>query len=218
MNHSHEQSALEEIFNSVTCGIGFCLSVAALVVLVVSASLEGDVWRIVSAGIYGASLVTLFLFSTLYHCTASKKAKRVFEILDHCAIYVLIAGTYTPFALVTLRGSWGWSLFGIVWGLAFFGILFKIVFSVRFRVFSSIVYLLMGWLIVIALLPLSQHLAHRGIAWLAAGGVIYSAGVLFYAWRRLPFSHTIWHFFVLAGCACHFFAVLFFVLPFKQAF
>jgi hemolysin III len=213
MDHPHEQTILEEIFNSITCGIGFCLSVAALAVLVVSASLGGDVRRIVSVSIYGTSLALLFLFSTLYHCIPSKKAKRVFEILDHCAIYVLIAGTYTPFVLVTLKGPWGWVLFGVVWSAALLGILFKTFFIVKFRLLSAVIYLLMGWLIVVALQPLVRNLAPEGIGWLLVGGVIYSAGLLFYSWRKLPFHHTLWHFFVLAGCVCHFFAVLFYVVP-----
>ncbi len=216
MDCHRDQTILEEVFNSLTCGIGLCLSVAAAVVMIVLASLGGDIWRIVSVSIYGVSLMVLFLFSVLHHGISSSKTKRVLEILDHCAIYVLIAGTYTPFALVTLRGPWGWSLFGIVWTLAFFGILFKVVFSTRFRVFSLAVYLLMGWLIIFALEPLRQHLDSAGIVWLAAGGVIYSAGVIFYAWRKLPFHHTLWHLFVLAGCACHFFSVLLYVIPIKQ--
>lgn len=163
MTEIRRQTVLEEIVNSVTCGVGFCLSIAALIVLVVSAGRGGDVWRIVGAGVYGTSLALLFLFSTLYHSIPSEKAKRVFEILDHCMIYVLIAGTYTPFALVTLRGPWGWSLFGAVWGLAILGILFKIFFISRFRVFSAILYLLMGWIVVIALHPLLRHLAPAGI-------------------------------------------------------
>ena len=213
LDHRHEQTVLEEIFNSITCGIGCCLSIAALVILIVSASRMDDAWRMVGVSIYGSSLVLLFLCSTLYHSIPSKKAKHVFEILDHCTIYVLIAGTYTPFALVTLRGAWGWSLFGAVWGLAFLGIVFKAMFVSRFRVFSVVVYLLMGWLVVIAFRPLLQHLAMAGIGWLLAGGVIYSAGLLFYAWRTLPFRHAVWHLFVLVGSGCHFVAVLKYVLP-----
>lgn len=213
MRDRDEQSALEEIYNSVTCGAGLCLSVAALVLLVVFAVLGGDIWRIVSVSIYGVSLVLLFLFSTLYHSVSSKKAKYVFEVFDHCTIYVLIAGTYTPFTLVTLRGPWGWSLFGIVWGLTLCGIAFKIFFTSRFRVFSSVVYLLMGWLVAVALRPLSQNLALAGVGWLFAGGIIYTAGVFFYSWKKLPYHHTIWHLFVIAACLCHFFAVFFYVLP-----
>jgi len=213
LDHRHEQTAREERFNAITCGVGFSLSIAALVVLIVSASRAGDAWKIVSASIYGTSLTLLFLCSTLYHALSSKKAKDVFEILDHCTIYVLIAGTYTPFTLVTLRGPWGWSLFGAVWALAILGIVFKAIFISRFRVLSAVVYLLMGWLVVIAVRPLSQHVAAAGIGWLLAGGVIYSAGLIFYAWKTLPFHHTIWHVFVLAGSGCHVVAVLKYVLP-----
>jgi len=208
---SREQSVLEEVFNAATCGVGFLLSLAAFVVLVVLSGLKGDVWRIVSFSVYGASLVLLFTLSTLYHCFWSIKVKRIFEILDHCAIYLLIAGTYTPFTLVTLRGPWGWTLFGVIWALALGGILFKFYFIERFRVFSIFLYLLMGWLVAVALGPLNRHLATQGIVWLAAGGVIYSLGIIFYAWKKLPFQHTLWHLFVLMGCGCHFFSILLYV-------
>ena len=211
MDHSREQSALEEFFNSITCGAGLCLSIVALVILVVSASLHGDPRRVVSLSIYGASLVFLFTCSTLYHSFRDKKAKHALEILDHSAIYVLIAGTYTPFALVTLKGAWGWSLFGIVWGLALAGTVFKIFFVKRFKAFLVTLYLLMGWLAVGALGPLTQRLAAGGVRWLAAGGLIFTLGVFFYAFKRLPFQHAIWHLFVLMGCACHFFSILFYV-------
>ncbi len=213
LDHRHEQMVLEERFNSLTCGVGFGLSLAALVILIVSASRVGDAWRIVGVSIYGTSLALLFLCSTLYHSMSSKKAKYVFEILDHCTIYVLIAGTYTPFTLVALRGPWGWSLFGAVWGLAVLGTVFKAMFLSRFRVLSAVVYLLMGWLVVVAVRPLLQHVAAAGIGWLLAGGVIYSAGLIFYAWKKLPFHHTVWHVFVLVGSGCHFVAVLKYVLP-----
>ena len=213
VDRGREQTVLEEIFNSITCGIGFCLSIAALIILITSASRAGDIWRIVGVSVYGIGLTLLFLFSTLYHAISAKKAKHVFEILDHCTIYVLIAGTYTPFTLVTLRGPWGWSLFGTVWGLALFGIVFKAFFVTKFRALSAVVYLLMGWLIVVAVRPLSQHLAAEGVGWLLVGGVIYSIGIIFYAWRKLPFQHVIWHVFVLAACVCHFVAVFAYVLP-----
>lgn len=210
---ARKQNIVEEIFNSVTCGIGLCLSVTALVVLVVSVAVRGDALRVVSFSIYGASLVFLFLFSTLYHCFRSEKAKHVFEILDHCAIYILIAGTYTPFALITLKGPWGWSLFGIVWSVALAGILFKSFFVKKLRVLSPILYLLMGWLAVAVLRPLTQSLAFWGIVWLAVGGIIFSLGVIFFAFKKLPFQHVVWHLFVLAGCICHFFSIFFYVLP-----
>jgi hemolysin III len=163
--------------------------------------------------IYGTSLALLFLFSTLYHSIPAKKVKHVFEVLDHCTIYLLIAGTYTPFMLVKLRSVLGWSLLVAVWLLALFGIVFKSFFINKFRVLSACVYLLMGWLIVIAAGPLKEQLALAGIAWLLAGGIIYSLGLIFYAWKKLPFHHTIWHLFVMVGCACHFVAVFFYVLP-----
>ena len=212
VNTLREQTVSEEIFNSLTCGAGLCLSVAASAVLIVKASLSGDPRSVVSFSIYGASIILLFLCSTLYHSIASKKAKEVLKICDHCTIYVLIAGTYTPLALVTLRGPWGWSLLGIVWGLTFLGIVFKIFFVSRFSLLSVAIYLLMGWLAVFVLGPLLRRLAPAGIGWLLAGGIFYSVGTLFYAWKKLYF-HAIWHLFVLAGCACHYFAVYWYVLP-----
>ncbi len=209
----YHQSLAEEIANSITCGIGFCLSIAGLVTLVVSASLHGDVHRVVSFSIYGASLTLLYLISTLYHALQCRRAKHVFEIMDHSAVYVLIAGTYTPFTLVTLRGAWGWSLFGVVWSLAVFGIVFKLFHVKRFKVFSNIIYLAMGWLVVIAIQPMIKALPLGAIAWLLAGGLLYSSGVLFYANEKLPFSHAVWHLFVLGGSLCHFISIFFYVLP-----
>lgn len=213
MNDRIKQNHIEEVFNTVTCGIGLCLSIAALTVLVIFASIRGDVLKIISFSIYGTSLVGLFLFATLYHWIRSEKAKHVFEILDHCAIYILIAGTYTPFTLVTLKGAWGWSLFGVVWGLTVAGIVFKAFFVKKFKVFSVTIYLLMGWLVAIALQPLMKNLAIQGICWLAAGGIIFSLGVIFYVFKKLPFHHVIWHLFVIVGCACHFCSIFFYVLP-----
>lgn len=182
-------------------------------VLVVFASFHGDAFRVVSFSIYGASLVLLYLTSLLYHALQCRRAKHVFEIMDHSAVYVLIAGTYTPFALVTLKGAWGWSLFGVVWVLAAFGIVFKSFHVKRFKTFSNTIYLAMGWLIVIAIQPMITALPFRAIAWLLAGGLLYSSGVLFYAYKRLPFGHAVWHLFVLGGSLCHFFSIFFYVLP-----
>ena len=204
---------IEEIANSITCGVGLCLSIAGLVILVVLASAHGDVFRVVSFSIYGASLSLLYMTSLFYHTLQQKRAKHVFEIMDHSAVYVLIAGTYTPFMLVTLRGAWGWSLLGIVWSLAVFGIVFKSFHVKRFKVFSNIVYLAMGWLVVVAIQPMIKTLPFGAIAWLLAGGLLYSFGVLFYAYERLPFGHAVWHLFVLGGSLCHFFSVFFYVLP-----
>jgi hemolysin III len=203
----------EEIANSITHGIGAGLSIAALVVLVVFASLYGDVWRIVSFSIYGACLTVLYTASTLYHSFRSQKLKKYFQIMDHASIYLLIAGTYTPFTLVHLRGGWGWSLFGVIWGLAVLGVIFKMFFTNRFNLLSTIIYLLMGWLIVIAFKPAVTHIPQGGLYWLLAGGLSYTFGVIFFLWEKLPYSHAIWHLFVLGGSICHFFAMLFYVLP-----
>lgn len=205
----------EELANSVTHGIGLALSVAGFVVLVVLAILRGGAWHIVSCSVYGSTLVCLYAASTLYHSVRSRRVKRVLKVLDHSAIYLLIAGTYTPFSLVILRGGWGWTLFGLVWGLSVLGILFKVWFVDRFQIASATVYLAMGWLVVIALKPLLALVPSHGLLWLLAGGVLYTAGVGFFAWRKLPYSHAIWHVFVLAGSACHYFAVLYYVLPAK---
>jgi len=213
MDDLRDQTPTEEIVNSITCGMGLCLSVAALVVLVVLSSIYGDARRVVSFSVYGVSLIFLFACSTLYHCFQGKKTKHVMKILDHSAIYGLIAGTYTPLTLVTLKGAWGWSLFGVVWGLALAGIVFKIFFVRKFKLLSTAIYLLMGWIAVVAIKPLSQQLPLGGIAWLATGGIIFSLGVIFYIFKKIPFHHAIWHLFVLMGCTCHFFSILFYVLP-----
>lgn len=203
----------QEIANSVTHGLGVALSVAGLVVLVVLASLHATVWHVVSFSVYGASLVLLYTSSTLYHSFRSPRLKQVFHILDHSSIYLLIAGSYTPFVLVNLRGGWGWSLFGVIWGLSLAGILVKAFFTGRFKILSTSIYLLMGWLIVIAIKPLMHALPAGGIAWLAAGGLTYTAGAVIYMWKAIPYHHAIWHLFVLAGSICQYFAVLFYVLP-----
>ena len=207
------QSFREEIANSVIHGIGLALGVAALSILVVFACKRGTSWHIVSCSIYGSTLVLLYLSSTLYHSFQNPKAKKIFKRIDHCSIYLLIAGTYTPFTLVNLRGSWGWTLFGIIWGLAVFGILFKIFHTGKFRFVSTLVYLAMGWLIIIAIKPLFSSMSLTGFLWLLAGGLSYSFGVIFYAFDRISFFHAIWHLFVLGGSVCHFFAVLYHVLP-----
>jgi hemolysin III len=209
---AHAASPAAEIANSATHGLGAILSVVALTLLVVSAALGGGARRIVGGAVFGGSLVLLYTMSTIYHSLINPRAKAVFQILDHSAIYLLIAGTYTPFCLVTLRGGWGWSLFGIIWGLAALGVTFKAVFGDRFEVLSTAVYLGMGWLIVIAAKPLYRSIPGGGLAWLAAGGAFYSLGVGFFAWRRLRFHHAVWHLFVLGGSLCHVVAVLGYVL------
>lgn len=205
----------EELINSITHGAGLALSVAGLVVLVTLAALKGTAWHIVGCSVYGTTLVLLYSASTLYHSMRSPRLKRFFRIIDHSSIYLLIAGTYTPFTLVNLRGGWGWTLFGLVWGLAALGILFKIFFVGRFPIASTAVYLLMGWLVVIAIKPLLTLVPSGGLLWLLAGGLAYSAGVVFFAWEKMPYNHAVWHVFVLTGSICHYFAVLFYVLPAK---
>lgn len=203
----------EELANSITHAIGVALSLAALVILVVYAAMQGDGWKIVSFSIYGTSLVLLYTASTLYHSFTSERARHYLKIFDHAAIYLLIAGTYTPFLLVMIRGAWGWTLFGIIWGLAIVGIIFKLFFVHRFRIVSTIIYLLMGWLIIVAFRPLIANVPENGLYWLLAGGLSYSFGVIFYLWEKIPYHHAIWHLFVLGGSIFHFFAVLFYVLP-----
>jgi len=210
--HHRAQSLGEEIANSVTHGLGALLSIAGLVVLIVAASLRGTAWHIVSCSVFGASLVLLYTSSTLYHALAPNRAKRVFHVLDHSSIYVLIAGTYTPFTLVTLRGPWGWTLFAIVWTLAVLGILFKSFGAHRRPFMSTAVYILMGWCVAVALRPLLAALPWEGFLWLLAGGLSYTAGVAFFALRH-KYAHSIWHLFVLAGSVCHYVAVYRFVIP-----
>ena len=203
----------EELAHAITHGVGAVLSMAGLAVLVVFASLRGDAWHVVAASIYGASLLTLYLCSTFYHALPPSRAKQVFQTLDHGAIYILIAGTYTPFTLVTLRGGWGWSLFGVIWGLAVLGVIQEVVLKRRIRWVSLLLYLGMGWLIMVAVRPLVGALDTGGLILLSAGGLFYTLGTVFYMAHRIPYHHAIWHLFVLAGSICHFFAVLRYVIP-----
>ncbi len=202
----------QERFNSISHGIGAAAALAGLVVLVVAASRQGDPWKIVSFSIYGATLLLLYTSSTLYHSLRGK-AKNVFRKLDHHAIYLLIAGTYTPFTLVTLRGAWGWSLFGIIWGLAISGIVVDSLPQKGLRILPVVIYLLMGWLILMALKPLLRALPSMGFLWLLLGGVFYTGGVVFYALdERVRHFHGIWHLFVLLGSISHYFTVLFYIV------
>jgi hemolysin III len=204
---------MEEVMNAVTHGIGTLLAVAGLVLLTVLAYLHGDIWHIVSFSIYGSTLVLLYLASTLYHSFTNEKVKRIFKILDHSAIYLLIAGTYTPFTLVPLHGVLGWTVFGVVWGLAIIGIVLKVFFAGRFKFVSTMCYLGMGWFIIVAIKPLIATVPALGMNWLFAGGLFYTLGSAFYMWKRIPYNHAIWHLFVLAGSVSHFIAVFFYVLP-----
>lgn len=200
-----------ERFNFFSHLSGTVLAAAGLAALVTYASLHGDVWQVVSFSIYGSTLLLLYLTSTLYHAL-SGRAKAVFQRLDHCAIYLLIAGSYTPFTLVTLRGPWGWTLFGINWALAVIGIVQELLIGQRTRLFSMLIYVVMGWLIVFAAGPLIAGLETAGLAWLAAGGVIYSAGIYFFLNdERIRHGHGIWHLFVLAGSICQFISIIFYV-------
>jgi hemolysin III len=198
----------EEIASSVTHGIGLAGSIVAMPFLVMVAAREGDAWRVSSAIVFGVSLILLYCASTLYHALPRSKAKRVFRIIDHSAIYVLIAGTYTPFLLGPLRGGWGWSLFVALWLLAAAGIVMKSTLGFRWARASTIVYLLMGWCGVIAIKPLLERVSPPGLVWLFAGGLAYTAGVIFFAWDRLRYGHAIWHLFVATGSVCHVVAVL----------
>ncbi|MBS4199435.1 hemolysin III family protein [Bacillus sp. FJAT-49732] len=201
----------EELANAITHGIGFLLSIPALVILIVSAAKNGGALQVVSFTIFGVTMLLLYLFSTMLHSFKPSKVKNVFAILDHSAIYLLIAGTYTPLVLVTLNGALGWTLFGIVWGLAVAGITFKCFLINKFRVISTIFYLAMGWLVIIAIKPLYANLTGTGFALLLTGGLLYSVGAVFYIWRNLPYSHAIWHLFVIGGSACMYFCILFYV-------
>jgi len=202
------QTRGEELANTISHGLGLLAALVAVPVLIVHSVREGDAAYIVAACLFGASLMALYLMSTLYHALPESKAKRVFRVLDHCAVFLLIAGTYTPFALGALRGSWGWSLFGIVWGLAVFGILTKAFFSARGGFLSTALYVAMGWLIIVAMKPMLEAVPPAGIVWLAAGGLAYTAGVILYLLsRRLRYAHFGWHLFVVAGSASHFIAV-----------
>jgi len=201
-------STAEEIVNSVSHGIGALLSIAGLVILIVFASLYGNSWHIVSFSIYGSTLIVLYVASTLYHSIPRPTAKKVLMKLDHSAIFLLIAGTYTPFVLVSLRGAWGWTLFGIVWALAIAGITMKAITIFRFRKLSVVLYLLMGWLGLVAIKELVTAVPHFSLMLLIIGGLSYTAGVIFYACRKIPFNHGIWHAFVLCGSILHFLAVL----------
>jgi hemolysin III len=206
---------INEIANSVTHGIGTLLAIAGLALLVVFATIYGNAWHIVSFSIYGTTLVLLYLSSTLYHSTQEPRRKYIFRIIDHSAIYLLIAGTYTPFMLVTLQGTRGWVMFGIVWFLALTGILYKIFFINRHVVISTLFYLAMGWMIMFSIGDLFRNLPQNGIILLGAGGLAYTFGMLFYAGRDKFLMHAVWHLFVLGGSICHFLSILLYVLPLK---
>lgn len=217
-----ENSLGEEIANSITHGIGALLSVAGLTMLVVYASMAADPWVTISVSVFGTTLVLMYLASTLYHALPHPNVKRLFRKIDHCAIYLLIAGTYTPFLLVHLRGPWGWSLFGTLWTIAIAGCLFKMAFidagahHAWWDKVSTGLYVAMGWAIVIALKPTLELVPLPALLLMALGGLAYTGGTVFYMWQRLPYNHAVWHLFVLAGSTFHFFAIFFFVVPAPQ--
>ena len=213
MDMPHLESPAEEVANSITHAVGGLLAVAALTLLVVFAALGGDARRVVSVSVYGTTLVLMYVASTAYHLVRPPGAKRVMRILDHSSIYLLIAGTYTPVTLVVLRGGWGWTLFGVVWGLAVAGVVLKSFYVDRHEMLSTLLYVAMGWIVLVAARPLLANLPAGGVGWLIGGGLAYTGGIAFFVWDRLPFNHAIWHLFVLAGSVCHFFCVLLYVLP-----
>lgn len=201
----------QEKANSITHGIGAILSVAGCVILLIIATSKGDNWRIVSFSIYGASLILLYLSSTIYHGLSNTRIKYIFQVLDHSAIYLLIAGSYTPLTLISLRGIWGWSLLGLVWSIAFCGIFMKAFFFNETQVISMILYIIMGWLIIIAVKPLIEAIPRGMFLWIVAGGLSYSLGIIFYLTRKIPYHHTIWHLFVMGGSIAHFLGILFYL-------
>ncbi|KGO33676.1 MAG: PAQR family membrane homeostasis protein TrhA [Desulfoprunum sp.] len=203
----------EEIANSITHGLGTVLSIGGLALLIAFASRYGNAWHIVSCSIFGTALILLYAASTLYHVVQRPAAKSVLRILDHAAILVLIAGTYTPFTLVSLRGPWGWTLFGVIWGLAVMGIIIEITRLRRFRAGLIALYVIMGWAVIAAIKPMLDSVSSGGLQLLLAGGLAYTGGVVFYLWKRLPYNHAIWHLFVLTGSIFHFLAILLYVIP-----
>ena len=208
MVQARTQSRGEEIANSVSHGVGLLAALAATPVLVLSAVRHGGAARIAGAGVFAAAMVLLYLTSTLYHALPRNRAKRVFQVLDHAAIFLMIAGTYTPITLGVLRGTWGWTLFGLVWSLAIAGVALTAGGGVRYPKLTTSLYLAMGWLILIAVKPLWLRMPSEGLFWLSAGGIAYTVGVVFYAAKRVRYSHFIWHLFVITGTSSHYIAVL----------
>jgi hemolysin III len=202
---------LEEKWNVISHAIGLGLSFTALLALVIYSSIYLSVWHIVSFSVYGVSLVLLYSASTFYHASTKPKLRLKLNVFDHSSIYVLIAGTYTPFLLITLRGPWGWSLFGVVWGIALIGIIFKLFFTGKFDKISTFAYVLMGWIVMVAIYPLVQNLSLGGLLWLLTGGIFYTVGAVFYMLNRMKFNHFIFHIFVLLGSISHFVSVFFYI-------
>lgn len=208
-----EYSVTEEIINALTHGVGVILSIVGLSWMLYISVGAADPWRIAASAIYGLTLISLFLASTVYHSMYESRHRSIFKLLDHCAIYLLIAGTYTPFLLVAMRSDTGWWLFGTIWALATAGIIKKLWFGHRFPKVALASYLAMGWLVVVAAPQMADAIGPNGMAWLIAGGLCYSVGAIFYAIRRIPFNHALWHVFVLGGGICHFLSIVWYVLP-----
>lgn len=206
------QTRAEEIGNVSTHALGALFSVVGIVLLAVFAAKQNDNVKLISSVVFGCTMLLMYLSSTIYHSLRDPALKHLFRIIDHASIYLLIAGSYTPFMLVTLKGPWGWTLFTIIWSLAFAGVVFKMFFVHRFEALSTVIYLLMGWMAVVAIKPIYQNLSLGGLECMVAGGLCYTVGVIFYVWQRLKFSHVLWHLFVLAGSIFHFFAVLLYVV------
>lgn len=213
MADTHTFSRREEIANSVTHGIGIPLSIAGLVLLIIFASIKGSALHVVSFTIYGVTMLLLYICSTLLHSFPEGKAKNVFEVFDHSSIYLFIAGTYTPILFNVIKGPLGWSLFGIIWGIAIAGVVFKSFFVKKYLFTSTLIYIIMGWMIVFAWKPLLNTFPTEGITLLIVGGALYTVGTIFYVWRSFPFHHAVWHLFVLAGTIVHFFSILLYALP-----
>lgn len=210
-----EVSIAEELINAITHGLGALLGIGGTVVAIVWAALYGNAYSIVSAAIYGAMLIILYTMSTLYHALTHRGAKYVFRIFDHCSIFLLFAGTYTPYTLVSLNGALGWTIFGIIWGFTVLGVVFNAISIEKFKIFSGITYVVMGWLIIIAIRPMMAVLETPALLLLLAGGIAYTVGFIFYGMKKIPFMHGIWHLFVLTGSVLHYFSILLYVLPVK---
>ena len=209
----HADTLGEEIASAITHGLGVVFSIVALVLLVLSATESGSTWNVTAVSVFGASMILLYLFSTLLHAIPHPPSKRVLQVFDHAGIYLLIAGSYTPFALVTLHGVIGWTLFAIVWSVAIFGIVWKFFATGKYMWISNVTYLALGWICIIVIRPLYESLGHQGFMLLLAGGLAYSVGIIFYVWQKLPFNHAIWHLFVLAGSVFIFLSILLYVAP-----
>lgn len=209
---SEPYSKREELANAITHGLGVLFSIAALIILIVYASQNGSAWQIISVTIYGVTMLLMYLSSTILHSLPPGRWKNFFLMMDHTSIYLFIAGTYTPVSLLLIKGTIGWLLFGLVWGIALLGIVFKMIFLQKFMILSTLLYLLLGWFVVIAWDPLVSSMAYNGVVLLVLGGIFYSVGSIFFMFRIFPYHHAVWHIFVVIGSALHFFSILLYVV------